>query len=1177
MRLTRLEIKGFKSFGDKVVVHFDEGITGVVGPNGCGKSNIVDAVRWVLGEQKAKNLRSDKADNVIFNGTEKRNPAQFAEVSLGFENNRGLLPAEYTEINITRRYHRSGKSEYLLNDVQCRMKDIHNLLLNTGISTNSYAIIELKMADDILQDRDNARKFIFEEAAGISKFKLRKKETLAKLEAADADIARVDDVLFEVEKNLKNLEKQAKQAERFQNAKEAYQKLSIALAKKQVRKSVHEFSDLNEKIEQETKLKSELSERFEWLNESVETLKSHAEDREKKLIEHRQRLGEIFHQIRQAENEAKIRFEKLRFLKEKKDNLEWQIRNEQQTSHENALKTLRENAENLAKKLASEENRLADLQLDAQKQQQKNDIIREEVDVIKAQKQTKQQEISLFERDVALKNAKLQSLKQDKTQIFSDIQQHRERTEEKQEALQNVNDEISDISQNISDLKKKEAEHQSLTENLAAEAEDERENLANITRALDAKKHEIRLTKGLIDNLEGFSQAVLFLQNDETWRDKAVLFADILGAQKGFEAAIARFIEPYSNFYVLEKEEDAFYAVRLLSEKNKGRAQFFITDALKDFTPAPRLNIQNAVPAADALIFEEKYRNLINYVFSGVYVCETENILPSRKDVCLIDKNGNIISHFFHLQGGAKQGLDSSVLGRKQKYDDLLADAQRLENEKNTSEIIFKEKKQRLDNLRLQTQKNKIIAFENTLAELRQKKAALHAHLEQLLLNEKNGNERLADIDNRLNELQTELNELMPLVEKKKSEWEHINQKADKLFADFDAKSALAQEKLNLFQIQKMECERIKNQVEGIEKEIRFKEESAKNTQRRIEQAQNELEKSTAEILQLSELQEESEGVLEELNDRKQAAQEAVNHGENEFYQTKTAITEHEKQSKETLRQRENCDARLAAHHQRMGDTRVSLAGARERILAEFQIELTQEMLEEHTPDDDLPEESLSEQINFAKNQIEKIGSVNNMAIDEYKQVKERYDFILAQKKDLADAKTALEKTIAETENIAKQQFLEAFEKIRINFQTLFQTLFNEGDTSDLILTNPEDPLESKIDIIAKPKGKRPLSIKQLSGGEKTLTATALLFAVYLLRPAPFCIFDEVDAPLDDTNIDKFNKIIKKFTGDVQFIIVTHNKRTMVHSDVIYGVTMVEQGVSRIVAVDLKALALPGL
>lgn len=1177
MRLTRLEIKGFKSFGDKVVVHFDEGITGVVGPNGCGKSNIVDAIRWVLGEHRSKNLRSDKMDNVIFNGTDKRNPAQYAEVSLSFENNRNLLPSEYTEVNITRRYSRNGTGEYFLNDTPCRLKDVAGLLLNTGISANSYAIIELKMVDDILQDRDNARKAMFEEAAGISKFKARKKETLQKLEAADADLARVEDVLFEVEKSLKNLEKQAKQAERFHSAKDAYQKLSIALAKRQARKSVTEFADLNEKIEQETKLKQELSDRYEWLNESIETLKKHIEDKENTLTEQRKLLAEVFHQIRQAENDAKIRFEKLRFLKEKKENLVWQIENERQVSHEAAVKSLRENLEIVTQKLISEENTLAELQNDWQRQQQKNEIIREEVEVIKAQKNTKQQEIALNERDYELKNARLASLKHEREQTAADITAQRERNEEFNEQLGEINVSISELTDKIQKLKNDEADLQLQIENIAEEIETDKENLSQFLRQLDAKIHEHKLTKSLNDNLEGFSQAVRFLQTEKSWQDKALLFADIIRVRGGYEAVLAQFLEPFLNYYVVEDEKDAFFAIQLLNENKKGRAQFFILSALKDFVPATRLNLQKIIPASDLLIFDEKYRNLINYVFSGVYVSEAENLPESRRDLTLIDKKGEIISRFWQVQGGAAQGLDSSVLGRKRKLEELAEQIQNIESEKEQVENLLNEKKRFLENLKTKTQRNEILKSENELAEMRQKKAALNARLEQLLLNEQNGEQKLQDLKAKISEIESELAELLPFIERKKQEFAKIEEKAEKLIGDFESKNALLQEKINLFNLQKMECERIKNQIESLEKEIRFKEETAKNTQRRIEQAKADLQKTSEEIEQLNTLQQESEGILEELNLRKQDVQEQVNHFENEFYQTKNEITEQEKQTKEILRQRENCDARLAAHHQRLGDTRVSLAGARERILAEFQIELTQEMLEEHTPEDDLNDETLAEQISFARSQIDKIGSVNNMAIDEYKQVKERYDFICSQRADLAEAKESLEKTIREIEETAKEQFLEAFEKIRRNFQELFQTLFNEGDTSDLILTNPEDPLESKIDIVAKPKGKRPLSIKQLSGGEKTLTATALLFAIYLLRPAPFCIFDEVDAPLDDTNIDKFNKIIKKFTGEVQFIIVTHNKRTMVHTDVIYGVTMVEQGVSRVVAVDLKALALPGL
>ena len=395
MQLAKLEIKGFKSFGDKVVINFDEGITGIVGPNGCGKSNIVDSIRWVLGEQSSKTLRSEKMENVIFNGTKKRKPTQLAEVSLTFINTKNLLPSEYSQVTLTRRYYRSGESEYLLNGVTCRLKDITNLFLDTGIASNSYAIIELKMVDDLLNDKDNSRRGLFEEAAVISKFKKRKKETLKKLSDTDADLERVEDLLYEIEKNMRSLERQAKQTEKYYTLKEEYKTLSIQLARKSVQKSTELFNSLSKQIASENDKKISLNKQVKEKEAELEKSKSELIIKEKALSSRQKALNEHVSKIRQYESEKKIKNERLRFLNDKSENLRDQIQQDRKSNERAAfsVESLKQE-KSVAQKLFNEiEHKVNRLKEDYETQKSKTNRLQEEQETLRRIQKSRQDEV----------------------------------------------------------------------------------------------------------------------------------------------------------------------------------------------------------------------------------------------------------------------------------------------------------------------------------------------------------------------------------------------------------------------------------------------------------------------------------------------------------------------------------------------------------------------------------------------------------------------------------------------------------------------------------------------------------------------------------------------------------------------------------------------------------------
>ena len=840
MRLNKIEIKGFKSFGDKTIINFNSGVTGIVGPNGCGKSNIVDAIRWVLGEQKTSLLRSDKMENIIFNGSKSRKKLQLAEVSISFDNTKNLIPTEYSTVTVTRKYFRSGDSEYLLNDVKCRLKDITNLFLDTGISSNNYAIIELSMVDNILNDKDNSRLHLFEEAAGISKFRKRKKETFNKIKQTELDLDRVEDLVYEIEKNLRSLKRQAKQTEKYHKYKDEYKIISINVAlevSKTTMSSLKEQKQKLTKVENEnTKVITELAKK----NSKLESAKSSLIPYEKKLLKLQKKLNQVLDKIRNFEESKRMKSQKAKMLIEKIEDLRDRI------------------------KYDTESNK------------------RSEFSISSIQK-----EISSNEKELKKVVDKLKITKKDYTKY---------------------EEELKDKNVKITDIKEVEDQFRQLNHNL--------ESISN-------KRNQVERLL-LLDNIDKKSVVEKIKSIDK----------EILELKKGFKTI--------ENLFKTENKE-IIRINKLFSEKSK-----------------------------DLSIDEIKYNSL-------------------------------------------------------------------------------------------------------------------------------------------------------------------------------------------------------KNNIESLKKEMEYKNATYESNKRRIAENIDNLKKSEKEVVKIDTDTDSNDNSLIKLYDEKSKSEKDLQKFEDEYYKLKSTINLDDSSIKE-LQNKKDINLNLIDElKSNIYDNEIELNSVEQRLSIEFDLDINTCKADK----DFFKDSSVDSMINRReelKEKIEKIGQINPLAMEAYKEIKERHEFITKEREDLLEAKDSLLKTIEEIDIVAKESFLKSFEKIKSNFKTVFRSLFTDDDDCDLLINDEENPLESSIEIMAKPKGKKPLTINQLSGGEKTLTATSLLFAIYLLKPAPFCVFDEVDAPLDDANIDKFNKIVNKFSNTSQFIIVTHNKRTMNNADIIYGITMPEQGVSKVVPVDLRNL-----
>ena len=602
MQLSKIEIKGFKSFGDHAQVLFDKGVTGIVGPNGCGKSNVVDAIRWVLGEQKTRALRSDKMENIIFNGTKKRKQAQFAQVALTFDNDRGLIPSEYTQVTITRRYHRTGESEYMINDVRCRLKDINDLFLDTGIGSDSYAIIELKKVDEILNDKFHARRDLFEKAAGISKYKTRKKESFNRLEAVDKDLARVGDLLYEIEKNLKTLERQAKQAERYYKLQNAYREASLLYARKAVSSQSSTLESLQAKTQVESDQRKKIQNRLLQLESELEQEKVRLDHFEKNLAYKQKLFNEHKAKIRNIENEKKLKHERIHFLNEKIESVRQQITNDLQ--NQSRLKADIEqflHEKTSAEKILLElERELTDLKGAYEDQKAKTQEIQRKLKVNEELLNNKQNEINQLNRKIEVKQTRLSSSKQELEKIINQNNQLKDEFHNYELELEKTTTSLEVAKRELTELQHKEERKASEVQELEQEVEEIRNQYDSKKRLLDAKRNEFKLTKSLVDNMEGFPEAIKYLQKNTQWAENIPLLSDIISCNDKYRTAVENYLDPWINYYVVNTQEEAFHAIQLLQDAQKGKVNFFI---LEYFENLPQENTQEHLNPETSLFF----------------------------------------------------------------------------------------------------------------------------------------------------------------------------------------------------------------------------------------------------------------------------------------------------------------------------------------------------------------------------------------------------------------------------------------------------------------------------------------------------------------------------------------------------------------------------------------------
>ncbi len=1209
MRLKKLDIVGFKSFAERTHIHLVDGVTAIVGPNGCGKTNILDALRWVMGEQRPTLLRGGKMEDVIFNGSQTLKSQGMAEVTLTIENNHGVLPSEYDELQITRRLFRSGESEYVLNKTTCRLRDITDLFADTGMGANAYSVIQQHMIDALISDKTEDRRILFEEAAGITKYKQRKRAAMRKLETTENDLKRLSDIVTEVKTQVNSLNRQMRKAERYQNTHVELKHLELGLAKitldaasqedseksqalysarDQVSESDTKLASSNAELEEQRFAQSELDSKLSIVTGEMQakTEEGHAldvrisglkersltlsETRERNIVEMRAcdvRLEQLL------SDEAKLK-EELQGREEALGTQLAEIASSEQISQDadTELLTARRNTQDSTEKLMALEGRISSGKSDTQNLSEQENESKERIEECLRQ-------LSTLTNQIASTRA--------------------EKDKSSAQAKQAEN--------NIADLTNRINETNQRIEEINADIEVDTENITDLSAALEATGARLRLLEEMMARHEGFGVGVAAaLDSRERWPELLGPVADLIVPREGYIRAIEAALDDVAGYLVTSERGAAEKVINFLSSEQKGSAAVFTLDG---FTAekAPETNssdnaesdtsqrrpleeagfvgwadrLVNPHPEAHALaqsllcdtaVFDDSIDTLATSELRSLL-----ERLPESTQV--VTTSGKLYRGTTVLAGGSAE--QAPRFGRKERAEELQENILRLESDLNTarekkSEHIAEIARLRANisqlDIELGTEREEKNTAERKLSELTVTIAGQERDQQRYTQEQNSATDKLELLKHRqytltldVDQLSGEKSRLLALVEER-----------SQALTALEEKSQSAADSLNKLHVRLVEDKSAVNQITDRithQQELRSEITQTKDSKfAENETAQREIELSAETT---NELEERLKLVFDQRTE--------LSRSEADVRQQRDAIVSLLREREEGLKEIRNVRERaLKESHQlelRRSQIELETKALSERIFEEYSIDIS-EYQPETTEGEDSPQQFESEEdrstaretVSALKQKMKSFGAVNLLAIEEFTSAQERYTYLSAQYEDLTKARATLQSTINKINKTAKEKFLETFSQARKHFKDVFTELFQGGEC-DLKLIDPTDPLESAIEIIAKPKGKKLVTITQMSGGERALTAISLLFALYLVKPSPFCILDEIDAPLDDANCHRFLRMIRRFANRTQFIIITHNKITMEAADTLYGVTMESPGISKLVSVRFGDVA----
>lgn len=1175
MYLKELELKGFKSFPEKTNIVFKNGITAIVGPNGSGKSNISDAVRWVLGEQSIKSLRGDKLEDVIFAGSDKKKPMNYCEVSLTIDNTSGEIDLEFTEITIKRRAYRSGESQFFLNGKACRLKDIKELFLDTGIGKDSYSIIEQGKVDEILSNNPLVRRKVFDEACGISKYRYKKQEAEKNLKNTSENLERINDIYIEIEKQINPLKKQKEKAEKYIEVSSRLKKLEINNFLREINRIDSENKDTKKLLdENEDKIKKELDKNNK-LEEEYNNFKVEIEVLEENIEKEKEYISSLKEVLSKKESEIDIIKEKNKNKNKDIERKREEIKNLNTLSEENEdkiknnsqkIEVLSIEKEKLEKSLEEKDLNNKEQKEKLEKAEKKIDTLKDDIINLLNEKQSISNNISTLEANRDNMNQRWQSIDEIISENEKNIRNTSKDIDLEIKELENIDSKFTEINNKILEIKDRIDTVSKEASLLEKDIVDDKYELNN----LESKKN---IYVDMENQYDGFNRGVKEILKNKNLKGIDGAVAQIITVSEKYEKAIEASLAAAVQNIITENENSAKEAIEFLKKNDAGRVTFLPLNVvksnlinLKDI----KSDIKPLGIASELLEYDEKYRNIIESLLGKTVVIENiDDAIKFAKDtdykIKIATLDGEILKPGGSITGGSIKN-NGKLLSRKRlinEYSNQINDISKKIDEEELKLSNLKEEKTSLYENRDKciNDKNSIektILLKKTEAKkLQEKVEEYKSNIEKL---EREKESISSNMEYTISKLTTTIGEIEKIDEKVtefRKEVENSNKNLENNKVNYD-KNKNEFNKLNIELVNlnnelktlNIDAERISNENNNTDRKINITKEEIERDLHEIEIF---VEKIKTEELEIANIQKDIQKVIKILEDKK--------YKRSGF---KNSIDEKEKERKLN----ERILSELREESFKIASKLERFKNNRENYLSKMfeQYSMTFVQASEIRNDELIISKKEMESL---KREIKTMGSVNLDSIEEYKEKKERYDFYSTQKSDLEESISGINKLIKELEHNMKVEFIEQFDKISNNFKEVYTKLFG-GGTGELSLADKENILESDISITAQPPGKKMKNINLLSGGEKALTAICILFAIIISRPTPFCILDEIEAPLDDINVYRFGEFLKELSSETQFIAVTHRRGTMEAAEYIYGVTMQKRAISKIISLKLK-------
>lgn len=1182
MYLKRLEMYGFKSFADKTVLDFMPGITTVIGPNGSGKSNISDCIRWVLGEQSLKSLRGTKSEDIIFAGTQNRKSLGYAEASMVIDNSDGKLPIEYNEVVVTRRIYRSGETGYFINKTPCRLKDVLELFMDTGIGKDGYSIIGQGKIEEILSNKSEDRRHIFEEAAGIVKYRTRKADSEKKLEQTKLNLLRINDIISEIENNIEPLKNQSEKAKKFLNLREELKNVEVGLFLYNIENFKNQIDDILENIEiletnqvRENENLNELQVKKEELKEQVDSLIE--------KIEETQNLGFEGNQKREQYNsEIGVLAERLSNNKENYERYAFEI----------------EDLEKQNKELEKEQN---------QKLEKKNNLFTNKEKFEKELKE-KEEELAKYSKTLSEKELEIESKKQivqknidDKYEIVGEVNTEKanyENLEKREKSLKNeIQETISELdstrtnkeesSKSFYELEKSKNSINNNLLKIKSEKDVSSQKLKDYDTKINTYQSEYRIKESRYKFLvetekekEGYAKSVKSLI-EATEKDSSLakgvhgVLANLISVDKKYELAIEMTLGASIQNIVTDTEEEAKKLVNYLRDNNLGRASFLPISSVKGqkVSGINTSKVDGIIGIASDLIkTDKKYNEIILSLLGRTVIVEDINsaIKLARQNSYkfkIVTLKGDVINPSGAISGGSVATKTASILGRGKEIKAL---------EKELFEIKSKIEK-------LQAEKEK---YENSISSLLEKFEEKQKEAQELEIVYATEKQKIDIIDLEIEKLDSKLSKLRIDLDNIKNEKEEnilkqkeLTEKVSKMDEENASLNIVIEEFTKLNRDNQKYIDDLNFDITNLKISVSSFDESEMSINEIMDRITSEMDKNTLSIQNKKSAREKIIVDNQELDLKIEATKQQIIDLEKEILESSDKVEKLKQERTNKNEKLNNVEKDIESQNEKIENLK-NHTSKLDLKKSKIELELNQiinKMWEEYelTPNTvgDIEKiknpTEVQKQVNSLRNEIRDLGSINVDAIKEYQELKERYDFMSEQRLDLEDSSSKLKKIISEMTETMKKQFAEQFKIINKNFGEVFTELFG-GGKAELILADEENILECGIDIAVQPPGKKLQNMMLLSGGEKAFTAIALLFAILKMNPAPFCVLDEIEAALDDVNVYRFAEYLKKFSKDSQFLVITHRKGTMEAADTVYGITMEEKGISKLLSMKLK-------